>query len=237
MQRRTVAVVTGDVNASTRMLEEDARRLEHVLNTCFQDVVSALADAKAAGFTNFRGDSWQFVIGDPGMAVRATLFFRSSLLVHSNQEFGKRIHTSASIGFGSIKYMPSETSLAGGGKAYEYSGKRLDKLRRRVPGMGVAGLGEIDLFMDSLLGVVDALAHHWTALQAQAVSFALQGLAQVEIAKKWNPPISQQAVHKHLLSAGWPAIEPALRWMETTLKGCIAENNPERLSEGETHER
>jgi hypothetical protein len=235
MQRRTVAVVTGDVNASKSMLEDDARLLEHVLKNCFQDLVSALTDVKADGFTNFRGDAWQFVVGEPVMAVRATLFFRSSLLVHSNLEFDKKIHTSASIGFGSIKYLPSETSSAGGGKAYENSGKRIDKLRRRVPGMGVSGLGETDLFLDSLLGVVDALARHWTALQAQAVSLALQGLAQGEIAKMWTPPISQQAVHKHLFAAGWPAIEPALRWVETTLKGCIQENNHEGLFIGENH--
>lgn len=226
MPRRTVAVVTGDVNASRRLLEKDARRLEYMLRSCFQDVVATLNDVRAAGFTNFRGDAWQFVVGNPVMAVRATLLFRSLLLVHSDREFGRKIQTSASIGFGAIKFLPTETSSAGGGEAYENSGKRLDKLRRRVPGMGVAGLGETDLFLDSLLGVVDALARHWTALQAQAVSLALQGLAQTKIAGMWNPPITQQAVQKHLSAAGWPAIDPALRWAETIVKGCILKNNP-----------
>jgi len=233
MQRQTVAVVTGDVNASSRMPENDARRLEHLLKNCFEDLSSVLGNARTDGFTSFRGDSWQFVVREPVMAVRATLFFRSLLLTRSNREFGKRIHTAASIGFGSIKYFPSDVSSAGAGEAYRASGKRLDKLRRRVPGMGVSGLGEADLFLDCLLGVMDALARRWTALQAQAVSFALQDLAQVEIAKKWNPPISQQAVHKHLLAAGWPAIEPALHWVETTIKSCIYENNLGGFPNGE----
>jgi hypothetical protein len=235
MQRQIVAVVTGDVNASSKMLEKDARHLEQVLRHCFQDVISVLDHVKAEGFTNFRGDAWQFVVSDPVMAIRTTLYFRSSLLIHSNQEFGKKMHTSASIGFGNITYLPSKTSLAGGGEAYEASGKRLDKLRRRMPGMGVSGLGEIDIFLDNLLGVIDALVRHWTALQAKAVSFALQGIAQAEIAKRWKHPISQQAVHKHLLAAGWPAIEPALRWMETTIEGCIRENNLNELSGKEPH--
>jgi hypothetical protein len=226
MKKHIAAVVTGDVNASSRMPVKEARRLEQLLKTCFRDLVSDLTDAQADGFTSFRGDSWQFVVMAPALAVRAALFFRSALLFHSDREFGSRIHSAASIGFGRIKYMPSKASSAGGGEAFENSGKRLDKLRRRMPGMGALGLGETDLFLDSLLGVFDALVRHWTALQAQAVNFALQGLTQVEIAKKWNPPISQQAVHKHLLSAGWPAIDPALQWTEIAINGCISKNNP-----------
>lgn len=237
MQYAIAAVLTGDVNASSKIQEKDARRLENLLSLCFQDLDHSLQHVGAGGFTNFRGDSWQFVIGEPEHAVRAALFYRCSLLVRSKEELGKRLHTSASIGFGSITYLPSDVSRAGGGKAYEASGKRLDKLRRRVPGMGEAGLGEIDPFLDCLLGVVDALVRGWTARQAQAVSYALQGLSQIEIAGKWKPPVSQQAVHKHLLSAGWPAIDPALRWAETTIKDCITENNLKAPTRGDVHAR
>jgi len=60
----------------------------------------------------------------------------------------------------------------------------------------------------------------------RAVCLALQSLTQLEIASKWEPkPISQQAVHKHFQNAGWPAIEPALNWIATTIKGCNAKNN------------
>ncbi len=225
MRGRTVAVITGDVNASSNLQENDARRLEYTLQNCYQLLLSSLPDAKIEGFTSFRGDSWQFVAGNAVMAVRATLLYRCLLLVQSDREFKKKIHTSAAIGFGPITFLPSEISAAGGGEAYEYSGKRLDKLRRRVPGMGVSGLGETDSFLDSLLGVIDALSRHWTALQAKAVSMALQGLAQTEIARHWNPPITQQGVHKHLSAAGWPAIEPALRWAETTIRDCIKKYN------------
>ena len=235
MQKPVVAVVTGDVNASSKMPESDARRLEQLLWHCFEDLLSAFAGAKVEGFSIFRGDSWQFAVKDPVMASRAALFFRSILLVKSNQEFGKRLHTSAAIGFGSIKFLPSENSLAGGGEAYEVSGKRLDKLRRRMPGMGASGLGETGFFLDSMLGVFDALVRHWTALQAQAVSLALQGFSQAEIAHRWVPPISQQAVHKHLIAAGWPAIDPALQWVETTVRSCIENNNPKRFFPAGNH--
>lgn len=227
MGKSKVAVITGDINASSKMVEADARQLEPLLKICFQDLVTKLIDIKAEGFTTFRGDSWQFVVGDSTQAVRATLLFRSLLIFHSHQKFGKKIQTSASIGFGSIDYLPDEFSDAGGGGAYILSGRKLQKLRRRMPGMGATGFEEIDPFLNSLLGLFDALIRHWTALQAQAVSFSLLGYSQKEISNLWAPKkITQQAVNKHLLTAGWPAINPALQWIETTLKGCIHKNNP-----------
>ena len=221
----TVAVITGDVNASSKMPEKHARQLELLLKNCYQNVSESFSGVQVDSFTNFRGDSWQFVVKEPVLAVRATLLFRSLLLVHGDKEIGIRVHTSAAIGFGSIDFLPNEISLAGGGEAYEISGKKLNKLRRRMPGMGVSGLGKYDQYIDSLLGVIDAVVRRWTALQAQAISHALKELSQVEISKIWSPPISQQAINKHLRAAGWPAIEPALKWVETTLKSCIYENN------------
>lgn len=220
-----VAVITGDVNASSKMAENDARQLELLLRKCYQNTLSSYNEAELEGFTNFRGDSWQFIVGNPILAIRSALLFRSFLLVYSDQKLGKKLQTSAAIGFGSINFLPNDISSAGGGEAYEISGKKLDKLRRRMPGMGSSGLGKNDEYLDSLLGIIDALVRGWTALQAQAVSYALQGFSQTEISKKWNPPISQQAINKHLKSAGWPAIEPALRWAETTIEGCIFKNN------------
>lgn len=221
-----VAVITGDVNASETMGQAHKKRLEQVLRSSFQDLVVALDQYKIDHFTCFRGDSWQFVVGDPVKAVDAALYFRASLLVQSQEEFGKKQHTSAAIGFGQVQFFPDDVSSAGGGEAYSLSGHKLDKLRKRMPGMGVAGLSKKDVGIDAVLGVLDALVRQWTASQAKAVCFALQGLLQEEIAKKWLPkPITQQAVHKHLYAAGWPGIEPALEWVSTTLKGCIGNNN------------
>ncbi len=225
VQIRKIAVITGDVNASSKIPEKDARQLELLLKKCYQDTLSSVNYAELGGFTSFRGDSWQFIVGNPIMAIRAALLFRCFLLIYSDQKLGRRLQTSVAIGFGNINFLPNDISSAGGGEAYKISGKKLDKLRRRMPGMGVSGLGNRDQYLDVLVGVIDALLRGWTALQAQAVSYALQEFSQIEISKKWSPPISQQAVHKHLKSAGWPAIEPALCWAETTIESCISKNN------------
>ncbi len=231
MSTNVAAVVTGDVNASSRLPAGEARKLESVLGRCFAETDRALPAAGLQGYTGFRGDAWQFAVGQPALAVRAALCFRGRLLVHSERDLGRRLHSSAAIGFGSIDWLPDGDSTAGGGTAYELSGRRLDRLRRRIPGMGVAGLPEHEEALDALLGVIDALARGWTAHRAQAVALAIQGLAQAEIAKAWQPPVSQQAIHKHLAAAGWPALEPALAWIETTLTGCFGENNLSTLSE------
>lgn len=220
------AVVTGDVNASSRLAADEARRLQGLLRRCFADTATALPQAKLSGFSGYRGDAWQFVVGQAELAVRATLSFRCSLLVKSDHEFQRRLQTAAAIGFGVVDYLPDDESTAGGGEAYERSGWRLDRLRRRIPGMGLSGAGALDPYLDRLLGMIDALARPWTPHRARAVALALQGLSQAEIARHWQPPVSQQAIHKHLAAAGWPALEPTLAWLETTLKGCFSDNNP-----------
>jgi hypothetical protein len=220
------AVVTGDVNASSRMAADQARRLQAVLRRCFVETAYALPQADLRGFSVYRGDAWQFVVSRAEHAVRAVLFFRSHLLVLSDREFKRRLHSAAAIGFGEVDYLPDQAATSGGGEAYERSGRRLDRLRKRIPGLGAAGAGDLDPYLDHLLGVIDALARQWTASRAKAVSMALQGQSQGEIASLWEPPVSQQAIQKHLAAAGWPALEPTLAWIETTLKGCFSKYNP-----------
>ena len=219
------AVVTGDINASSRMSSNEARLLESILERSFIQTYQAFPKAKLSGFSGFRGDSWQFSLRRPEYVLRATLHFRARLIVAGKNELQRRLQTSAAVGFGRIDYLPDDTTSSGGGEAFELSGRRLDKLRRRMPGMGVAGVEDFEPYLDMLFGVVDAIVRQWTASQAEAVALALRDYSQSEIASKWQPPVSQQAIQKHLSSASWPALEPAVEWVETTLKGCFRNYN------------
>lgn len=225
MHSETVAVITGDINGSSKLPPDDIKQLEGLLHDCYSASQQAFPDGELAGFSCFRGDAWQFVVHNPQLAPRINLFFRAVLLDKGHEITQRKLHSAAALGFGTIDFLPDRTSSAGGGIAYERSGKRLDKLRRRMPGVGVAGLGALDSCLDSMLGLIDALNRQWTPLQAKAVTFALQGMTQQEIAAQWHPPVSQQAANKHLLAAGWPAIDPALSWIESTITGCFSEYN------------
>lgn len=204
----------------------EMRRLEALLRACFDDLGEYVTDAGAEHFTCFRGDSWQFVVCEAPYAVDAAVCFRASLLVRGHDEFGKRMNSAIAIGFGTVDFFPDDESSAGGGQAYELSGKRLDRMRRRVPGMIASGLGPMDPCISAILGLVDTMIRRWTPSQASAVRYAIHGLTQVEAAALWKPgAISQQAVHKHLQSAGWPSVGPALEHLRTTIRACIVGNN------------
>ena len=66
---KIVAVLTGDVNASSQLGQQQARQLERLLRSCYQDLATAMPNYGIDHFTCFRGDSWQFVVGDPTKAV------------------------------------------------------------------------------------------------------------------------------------------------------------------------
>ncbi len=221
-----IAVITGDINGSSFLDKRATRHLIPILNVCFDDVCEKLPYAKAGGFTTFLGDSWQFYVSNPVLAIRAIFLFRVSLLIHGDDTLGKKLHSSAAIGFGRINSHTDHAPNADTGTAYELSGKKLSKLRRRVPGMVAAGLGDTDHYLDSMLGLFDALIRRLTFSQAQALSLALSSdFSQEEIARRLKPRISQQAVNKHLRVAGWPAIKPALNLIETTVKFSVHEHD------------
>lgn len=133
-----VAVITGDINASSGLKGGEGELLESVLKSSFDILKREYKNAQVSGFTPFRGDSWQFVVKKAPLAIHAAVFYKAVFLMQTEEQFGKRMHTSAAIGFGNVEYLPNKRTKAGGGKAYYHSGRRMDKLRRRMPGMGVA---------------------------------------------------------------------------------------------------
>ena len=220
------AVLTGDVNASSRMSTDELRGLEPLLQACFQDTCACFPKAGVKHFSCFRGDSWQFVLETPCLAGQVAVCFRAALLLRSSKSMERRLQSAVAIGFGGIDFFPDAPSTTGSGEAYTNSGHTLDRMRRRMPGMSAAGLQHADAALASILGLLDALARQWTAPRARAVLLALRGLRQEEIAASWQPePVTQQAVHKHLQNAGWPAIEPALQWMQACIRSELATIN------------
>lgn len=214
------AVLTGDVNASSTMTNKENKALEKILRESFNDLKNNLPFIQADHFTCFRGDSWQFVVGNANNAAHAAVYFRASLIVKSYDEIGKRIHSAIAIGFGSIDFFPDNENSAGGGEAYHYSGKCLDKMHTRLPGMNASGLVNDETDVSAILGLIDALIRRWTRHQALAVCFALRNMTQEKIAQQWKPEkVTQQAVYKHLRNAGWPAVEKALKCIKNNLQG------------------
>lgn len=234
-EKKFLAVITGDIIKYSNMSVARRRKLEFFLQECGNKVSEEFPDKLACPITVFRGDSWQLVVNMPVDSLRTALYFRSLLIA-------RRIDTRLAIGIGAVDFLPSGESRAGGGDAFVRSGRRLDLIRSGA-GMGFAFPhlkkddkddknavpelfnGLIDSF-DMIFQLMDIMIGRWTRSQALASGWALTGLNQLEIAEKFNPPITQQAVAKHLKAAGWKTVERGMEVFEYNLRRLYLEIQP-----------
>ena len=175
----------------------------------------------------FRGDSWQLLIEAPGKALRIALFIRATLRARFDRT---RVDTRIGIGIGSVDFIPHDNISSGDGEAFRLSGEALDGLARSF-GMAVNLPDRFSPFVRSSMDVsaklIDVLVGEWTSRQAYAVSRAIIGLTQDEIAESWmTRPIAQQTVAQHLGSAGWNAIDYALTAIESALPPELKAEKP-----------
>ncbi|MCK9361922.1 hypothetical protein M0Q28_06935 [Patescibacteria group bacterium] len=169
----------------------------------------------------FRGDSWQFCLERPELAVEAAVFLRAGLIAAG-------LDSRIAIGIGSVKSLDKRKISRSSGPAFEASGHGLDSLpKKRRLGLAFAD-GVQNPSADSLMGAVipliDAQMEKWTSREAFAVYGTLRGLTQQEIAElpeartvKGVQP-TRQAIHDALARIQWHAIlHPVLE----TIRGLV----------------
>jgi hypothetical protein len=214
-----VAVLTGDVVASSELDPERRARLPELLRQAGDSVKYQLEDAIPYPVDVFRGDSWQLVMFQPEKALRAALHLRALLLTAIEDE---PLSTRVTIGIGSVDFIPADRVSSGDGQAFRLSGNALERLGRSQR-MTVAMPDEADAYvgvgLQVICGLIDELVKRWTARQAQAVLGAMRGLTQQAIGAQWSPsPVSQQAIAQHLDGAGWGAIDEAIAYFERVVR-------------------
>ncbi|MGA9533920.1 MAG: hypothetical protein WBR18_14465 [Anaerolineales bacterium] len=212
---RLIAVITGDVVGSARFAGAARARLHNGLRQAADDLERAFAAYVPYPIAFFRGDSWQFLVTEPSMAIRMGLYFRSA----SQSLFGSAaFDTRMAIGVGTISFLPEDDVSAGDGEAFRRSGEALNDLgrERRMVFIGPPSMSPFEQSaISAITGLIDAIASNWTARQAQAVAGALRGWTQQEIgSNRFEPPITQQGVAQHLDRASWDSIEDALEVVE-----------------------
>jgi hypothetical protein len=217
---RNVAVITGDVVGSARFAGADRARLHSGLRQAADDLERAFAAYVPYPVAFFRGDSWQFLVTEPAMALRMGLYFRSA----SQSQFDSTaFDTRMAIGVGSISFLPEHDVSAGDGAAFRRSGEALNELGRgrRMVFVGPPTMPAFERSaISAITGLIDAIASNWTARQAQAVAGALRDWTQQEIGvTSFDPPITQQGVAQHLDRASWVAVEAAIQFVEREATG------------------
>lgn len=211
---RPYAVLTGDVVDSSRLGPDQRRSLPGLLKRAAKELQRSFPKAVPHDLEVFRGDSWQLLVADPALCLRAALFFRAGVMAGSPD--GTRVDTRIAIAVDRIDFVPARNVSAGDGPAYRASGEALDRLDAGVR-LALVGGAEAP-WRDVAVRLVDAIVQEWTARQARAVAGRLRGWTQGQIAEHWPEGITQQTVARHLARSHWAAIEPALAAVENSLK-------------------
>lgn len=206
------AVLTGDLIGSTKAAP-DALETAMALLAKAGAELSAWTDRRDPHFTRFRGDGWQIVVADPGLALRAALFLTARLRA-ADLDLATRI----AIGIGEIDSLGKASLADARGSAFEASGRTLDHMGR-TRRLAIEGDG-ITSFHRIILELLDELASRWTRQQAEATALYLHpdNPTLEQIAPQLG--ISAQAVNYRLSGAGAPAIRRALRaWEDAFAQG------------------
>jgi hypothetical protein len=212
------AVVTGDIVGSSRFKAARRKQLYGAMKQAASQVSEAFEDEFVLGVDIFRGDSWQCLLKSVPLCMHVGLYYRAA--VKALMDNGKA-DSRLAIAVGKIDLYPKDRASEGDGDAYRLSGRLLENLKggRRIA-FSVCGKenSQETKMISVIAGFLDSIAQGWTARQAQAISGALKGLPQKEIADRWIPrSISQQAVAQHLDRARWRVLLDGLEFLEEVL--------------------
>ncbi|MGB7296923.1 MAG: hypothetical protein WBC70_15165 [Candidatus Aminicenantales bacterium] len=215
------AVITGDFIASSKLAPKDWDRLHTVMKQTSRLLRESFKGIVPLDVDIFRGDSWQMLVIDPAKALRLSLFYRATIRAKTAIP---NLDTRMAVAVGDIDSIPKTRVSEGHGEAYILSGEALDRLNKsKTANMCFDHKNdEIAETFDTIVRLMDAIATRWTDKQALAISGALRGMKQEEIAEKlWEKRVTQQAVAQHLSRAGWDAVEKGIEYFEKRLKNNL----------------
>ena len=201
---KPVAVITGDVIASTQITGEDRREMLECLQAATKDAHHFMED-----FTPeiFQGDSFQgYSDKNPSLALRESLQIIMTML---RKNFGIRL----SIGVGNMSF-DGGTSNVSDGTAFRLSGRNLENLKKEDQLIAVAFDDEIkNAEWQVHSETLNYIIKRCSSLQAEAISEMIQGKTQVEAAEILQ--IKQPAVQQRLQASGWPLLQTILQRFES----------------------
>ncbi len=165
----TAAVLTGDLIGSTKAAPSALEQAMDLLAEAAAEVTdwTQRPSRPDARFTRFRGDGWQMLVAEPGLALRAALVLAARLRAADLD-----LATRTAIGIGGIDSLGKSSLAEARGSAFEASGRTLDHMGR-THRLAIDGDG-ITSFHRIILDLLDQLATHWTRQQAEATALYLQ---------------------------------------------------------------
>ena len=218
MIRGMWAVLTGDLVRSSALSSDELDAAREALRTAAGELERAPwapSPLMAGEVAFFRGDSWQLALPQPRWALRCALYLRASVLVDG------RADSRIAIGLGSVKEVAEERVSLSTGEAFERSGRGLDEMgpRFRMTLSAPEGTGPGAPWLRLVVHLCDSVVAQWQGRQIEAARLmTLHPEASLREIGEWlEPRITQQAVSKSLLSAGWHGVAEALETFESAL--------------------
>ncbi|MCR8547070.1 MarR family transcriptional regulator [Salipiger sp. P9] len=204
MQR--IAVLTGDIVDSSELSASALDATMAALRVAVQDI-STWPGPVAAGFARRGGDGWQMACDRPERAMRAALYLQASL---RRLDRSRATRIALAVGAGSLSPTDLDDPNSAHGPVFTTSGRLLESLSGHRLMAHASGGAEA-----AALRLADHISQGWTPAQARALCEMLPpGTGpRAEAAERLG--ITRQAVNQALWSAGFPALDEALSYLET----------------------
>lgn len=197
-----IAILTGDIIDSTQLSPEMLEKIMWTLDDAHFHI--QMWRNLPSFYARRGGDGWQLVLSAPELDLRAALYLRASL---RKDHPGTDTRIALATGDGDMSGQTDPNS--GHGPAFVASGRLLSVLKGRRQ-MAHANGGA----HDATLSLADHLSQGWTQAQARALCETLPPKAGPRAQAAKHLGISRQSVNDALWSAGYPALERALKAWE-----------------------
>jgi len=203
--KKHIAVLSADCIESTLWTVKERELVMETLTNELKEI----PDSK---YEFYRGDSFQLVLKDPSESLKVALGLKTSInkLLFENNDLGNiqaDIRISIGIGEESIQRPLIAQS---DGSAYQFSGKRLDTMKKDQRILCVSSANEdFNAEFNTSLLLFEEITKRWSIASAEAIYFSLKGYKETSLAKLLD--IGQPSVNKRKKVAAWNSIDVLIK--------------------------
>jgi len=201
-------VITGDINGFTQL----SPRNRELLIQSTGELMGSWVKSKNARI--FRGDSFQMLFGDAGVALKRSIQLRC-WLKKSNLSDKIMLDARMSIGVGNVAYM-GESVLDSDGEAFHRSGRGFDLMESDEFLKIITGQEAFDKQLQVICRLTDIIISGWTRNQAEVIYMVLEEKTQQQMADELN--VVQSAINNRLKLAHWKHIEKTILYISDLIE-------------------
>lgn len=214
-QKPLIAVITGDIVGFSKLEKSTQETFPATMREFSNRARKEWGEAIPMDIDIFGGDQWQIYVQPPKLALRIALFLRACVI----STFPKT-DTRISMAVGTADFTSQERVSLNHGQAFTESGRMLaDEKNKGRMWFSAPGMPELATWNLVFRCLDEIIQRHWTHSRARAISGALRGLQQEQIAEFWNPPIKQPSVTENLDLGCWRTVEAIVLAFESAKMG------------------